>query len=68
MERVGYWIRTKKDRTHYGYTCNLCKKSSRFYKFPFCPFCGARMVEELHALYILICKLFQISLRGGGDL
>ena len=47
MERVGYWIRTKKDRTHYGYTCNLCKKSSRFYKFPFCPFCGARMVEDV---------------------
>ena len=43
MERVGYWIRTKKDKTHYGYTCNLCKKSSRFYKFPFCPFCGSEM-------------------------
>lgn len=27
-----------------------------------------RLHEELHALYILICKLFQISLRGGGDL
>ena len=24
-----------------------------------------RLHEELHALYILICKLFQISLRGG---
>lgn len=23
--------------------------------------------EELHKLYILLCKLFQISLRGGGD-
>lgn len=23
--------------------------------------------EELHKLYILICKLFQISLRGGGE-
>lgn len=23
--------------------------------------------EELHKLYIILCKLFQISLRGGGD-
>lgn len=27
-----------------------------------------RLHEELHRLYILICELFQISLRGGGGL
>lgn len=26
-----------------------------------------KLHEELHRLYILLCKLFQISLRGGGD-
>ena len=43
MEKEAYWISKKKDKTHYEYTCSLCKFKSRHYKCVFCPNCGARM-------------------------
>lgn len=43
MTKYGMWIRTQTDKTHYKYACSNCKQSSRFYKFPFCPFCGLEM-------------------------
>ena len=46
-EKLSYWVRTQLDKTHYRYSCYECKKSSRFYKFPYCPFCGRRMVEDV---------------------
>lgn len=38
-----YWIRTQKDKTHYYYSCNRCRKSAKYNKYPFCPHCGRRM-------------------------
>ena len=43
MTNIAYWVRTQTDKTHYKYACSNCKRSSRFYKFPFCPFCGSEM-------------------------
>lgn len=42
---VAYWIRTRKDKTHYDYKCSNCGKKSRFYKSIFCPSCGFRMAD-----------------------
>lgn len=45
-DKYGFWIRTRLDKTHYRYSCSCCGKSSRFYKFLFCPYCGTRIVED----------------------
>lgn len=40
-----YWIATKKDKTHYTYTCSKCGKTVWNNKGIFCPKCGRRMCE-----------------------
>lgn len=47
MDRTAYWIRIKKDKTHYSYICNHCNKKSRFYKAPYCGNCGYQMVDDV---------------------
>lgn len=41
----GYWLRVRKDETHYDHFCSECGFKSRFRKSLFCPRCGARMSE-----------------------
>lgn len=34
------WVKIRKDKRHYYYLCDHCKKVSKYLKTPYCPYCG----------------------------